>query len=299
MSVTPLKDCFLVSADEEKNSKTKSGLFLDVTWNKYLHAVQDGIIEEIPLSISKKYRYDVKLKKGDKIFFHHFTIQPDNYLLDEGRKLYKADYFNIYCIIRGGVPVVLEDWVLATAIPETEEDITKKYGSLTLYTKAVVGKKRLLAKAEYISKQAEEQGLKVGDTIIYKTDADYEMMVEGKEYYRMKLINIAAIIRKGNMIDVDTGISKPLPDMIIPLRDEVAIKTNFKEETVRASGIILVNLKPERTQQAKIYSKGVSSEYSVRDEILYLYGTGVRIEHEGKKFCILRGEEVLGVMQEK
>ena len=140
-----------------------------------------------------------------------------------------------------------------------------------------------MAKAEFISKEAEKQGLKAGDTIIYKNDADYEMTVEGKLYYRMKLANVAAVVRDGN---------------VVPLRDEVLIETNFKEETLRDSGIILVNLKPERTQQANIHTKGINSEYQVGDSILYIYGTGVRVEYEGKKYCILRQEEVLGVMQE-
>ena len=281
--IQPLKNVFLVSANESANEYTESGIWIDRSWDKYKHAVRNGIIRQVPLSISKKYKNDVELKKGDKIYFHHFTVQPDNYILDEGHRLYKADYFNIYCVIRKGNPVVIEDWLFASPVMETEEDITKIYGKLKLYTKASPDRKKLLAKAEFISKEAEKQGLKAGDTIIYKNDADYEMTVEGKLYYRMKLANVAAVVRDGN---------------VVPLRDEVLIETNFKEETLRDSGIILVNLKPERTQQANIHTKGINSEYQVGDSILYIYGTGVRVEYEGKKYCILRQEEVLGIRQE-
>src|SRR3972149_11987988 len=166
--IQPLKDVFLVSANEEENSKTKSVIFIDTTWDKYKHAVQNGIIQQVPLSISKKYKNDVQLKKGDKIYFHHFVVQPDNYILDEGRRLYKTDYFNIYCVIRKSNPVMLEDWIFASPVMETEEDIAKFYGKLKLFTKPAPGMKKLLAKAEFISKQGVEQGLKAGDTIIYK-----------------------------------------------------------------------------------------------------------------------------------
>src|SRR3990167_362372 len=281
--IKALKDMYFVSLNEDENTKTKSGFFIDTTWQPYHYATQNGIIESTPIAISKKYKNDVKLEKGERIFFHHFVHSADNYILVQGRKLYKADYFNIYCVIRKRIPVMLEDWIFASPVMETEEDITKIYGKLTLFTKSAIGRKKLLAKAEFIGGEARRQGLKAGDTIIYKNDADYEMTEEGKRYYRMKLANVAAVVRNGN---------------VVPLRDEVVIETNFKEETLQDSGIILVNLKPQRTQEANIYSKGINSEYQVGDSILYIYGTGVRVEYEGKKYCILRQEEVLGVMQE-
>lgn len=281
--ITPLKDMFLVSANERENETTKSGLFLDTTWDKYKHAVQNGIIESIPHRISKTYKNDVELKRGDKVYFHHFVVQPDNYMMDGGERRYKALYSQIYCKIEDGAPVMLEDYVLSTPIMETEEDIKKTFGDLTLYTKTTTGKKPLVAKVEYLSKTAQEHGLKIGDTIIYKSDADYDMLIEGREYYRMKLFNVGAVIRNGN---------------IIPMNDEVIVEDTFRDENTTSTGIILINLKPEKTQQTRIYSKGINSIYGVGDEILYFYGTGTRVEYEGKRYCILKQEQVMGVMQE-
>lgn len=279
--IKPLKDLFLVSANESQNEKTESGIFIDTTWDKYRHAVQDGIVESVPLTITPKFRGDVDIKVGDKVYFHHFVVQQDNYILHNGKKLFKADYYNMYCKIENGEPVMLEDWILAEPVFEKEEDIQKKIGSLVLYTKATPDKKKKIATVSYVSKTGEDQGLKNGDTIVYKDSADYDMKIEGKEYYRIKLANVAAIIRDNK---------------IIPLNDEVVVENNFKQETTLNSGIIMVNLKPERTQSGKLYSVGVNSEYKEGDHVLYFFGTGIKLDHEGNHYSILRHEQVLGLV---
>lgn len=284
--IVPLKDQYLISANEEANSKTESGLFIDTTWEKYKWAVQVGIIESIPQQLRKPYRNDVEINKGDKVYFHHFVVQQDNYIEEDGKKLFKCPRFHLYCVIKNGIPVMIDDWILATPILEKEEDIVKTFGTLKLFTKATPDKLHLLAVAEHISKQAEEQGLKVGDTIVFRKDADYDMKIEGKDYYRMSIKNVVAIIRDKK---------------VIPMREEVLIVNNAKSELVRDSGIIMPIFKPNREVIEKIVAIGIQDEekqFKINDEILFHYGIGAQVEYEGVKYIVLKQEEVIGLLQE-
>ena len=280
--IKPLRDTYLISADETANEKTASGLYIDPTWDKYKNAVQVGVIESLPLSISKSYNNDVEIDIGDKVYFHHFVIQDDNYLMDGDKKLFKLPRYHLYCVVKDGKIIVVDDWILVSPILETEEDITKQYGTLKLYTKAVPDKKMFMATVEHISTQGVREGFKIGDTIVYRTDADYEIKIEGKEYYRMKTKNVVATFRDGKLL---------------PLRDELMIENTARKEQVTKSGIILPAIKKERQQREKVVNIGSQydeEQYNIGDEVSIFWYMGSGINHEGKNYVFLRPDEIIG-----
>ena len=177
---------------------------------------------------------------------------------------------------------MLDEWLLASPIHESEEDITKIFGTLKLFTKASPDKKYLMAKVEHLSKGCESQGLKKGDTIFFRTSADYDMKIEGKDYYRMKVFNVVAIIRNNKLV---------------PLRDEIIVEDNITNEVVRPSGLIIPILKPQREQIEKVLMVGKQDEekqFQVGEDVMFFNKGCQHIEHDGKKYCILRQAEVIG-----
>lgn len=282
--ISPLKNAYLVSADEEANSKTKSGILIDTSWDKYKNAVQVGVIESLPLHISDPFREDFPISIGDTAYFHHFTVQPDNYIEKDGKRYFKLNRYHLYCVVKDGAIRMVDDWILCSPIMEKEEDTKKQIGDTILYTKASPDKVKFMATAAHISKQAEEQGMKVGDTVVFRQNADYEMIVEGVEYYRMKLANAVAIIRDKELI---------------PLRDEVIVNNSNEFEEVLPSGLIKLNFKPKREQIESIIAIGSQDEekqFGVGDSIMFHDGTGSRVECYGKKYVVLRQEEIIGAL---
>src|SRR5690242_20529507 len=144
--IKPLKNSYLISADPNKHSKRASGIEIDTSWNKYDWATQDGIIESTPTYIekspngtTKKYRDDVEVCIGDKVYFHHFIVQEDMKITNGDKVYYNIPRYHMYCVVKNSNIVMLDYWVLVSPIVEKEEDIIKEYGKLKLFIKAAPG----------------------------------------------------------------------------------------------------------------------------------------------------------------
>lgn len=281
--ITSLKDVYLISADKDKNSKTASGLFIDTSWDKYGHAVQEGIVESCPLALSNKYSNDVRIEKGDIVHFHHFVAQDDNSIIDNGKELFKCNRHHMYCVLNHKQqPIMLDDWLFASPILEREEDIVKTFGTLKLWTKVMPDKIHLMAKAEFVSNECLKAGIEPGDTIIHKKDADYEMKVNDVTYYRMKLANVVAVIRN---------------NMLSPLGSDVIVESTIQNERITASGLIIPIFKQQREQIETIVAIGYNDEekqFKVGDKVMLLWHTGTNIEFNGKNYIVLRQDNILG-----
>jgi hypothetical protein len=135
------------------------------------------------------------LREGDKIYFHHFCVSPDNrYDLPDGRECYLIHMRDIYCVIRDGILFPLEDWCFGDAVFEDEQKFSKKVGGIVLFTKPYADRVRGHLKLRYVSPVAEGCGLKSGSVIQHvcgmNKDADYDMMIEGTLLYRISLKDI-------------------------------------------------------------------------------------------------------------
>ncbi len=289
--IKPLKNSYLISADPDKHSNHKSGLIIDTTWNKYDWATQDGIIESTPTFIeatpkdtTKKYKDDVEVCIGDKVYFHHFIVQEDMKITNGDKIYYKLPRYHMYCVIKGLNIVMLDYWILVSPIMEKEEDIIKEYGTLKLFTKAAPGEVNLMGKVEHVSNGGIEQGVNKGDIILFKKDSEYKMTIEGNDYYRMELANVVAVIKD----------NKP-----VPLRDEIIVQNNSVKEQVRPSGLI-IPMKPSREQIEKVEAVGIQDEekqFLPGDKVLFHHHTGSKVEYDGKKYVVLRQLEVIGAMK--
>lgn len=206
-----IKDIFHIKAEKEINNELDvkghdgKNLFLDTDFKKYHYAVQCGEVVSTPIAITpyrKRYnpnndsyedigfRNKIEIKVGDKLYFHHFVVGENNFDIIDGQKLYRCHYQDIYCIIRDSKIIMIEDWLLIEPILESEENYQKNIGGIILLTKPnpeFIKQRGVIA---HLSDMARENELEVGDEIYFAQDADYNMKIEGKEYYRMKLANI-------------------------------------------------------------------------------------------------------------
>ena len=276
-----IKDIYYVSADKDKNKKLNikghngENLFIDIDFDKYRHAVQDGIIESTPTKIGKEYSNDIPLEKGDKVYFHHFVVQPDNSYIHDDKELFKCDYPSIYCVIRDGKINMIEDWILCKPIQEPEENFIRN----GLYLKPSRENIPLRAIICHISKKAHESGLMVGDEIIFKEDSDYDMMIEGDIYYRMKISSVSAILRNGELYTT---------------KGNVIVKSVEKQKVV--SNIIIVNIQKEREQYGIVVSgtEGVN----IGEEVLYFLQSGTEFEYNKETFTLLKKNSILGYISQ-
>ena len=296
----PLKDAFLVKVHKKKHDTISIGgkeLFLDVDFNRYGHAVQYGIVASVPMRISHRYEnehghtigfYGHQINTGDKIYFHHFVTEPENTYNIEGQELHLCQYAQTYCVIRDGEIEMIEDWLLAELVMEDESNLRSASG---IYLKPELEKIPGIAVIRHLSKVCKEQGMREGDTIVYKKDADYMMEVEGKNYYRMKAWNVAVIIRDGKLV---------------PVRDTIVIKEHPQQNDVVA-GIEIVALKKKKQQYATVLSLGEQVEpfnfdlnekefkqFGIGDTVVYHNGTAGYVEHEKQTYGIIESGNILG-----
>ncbi len=191
----PLLDLYYIRADASLETRhTMTGgqeIYIEKDFNPYERAVQFGEIVHCPMRISNNLLYEVDLRPGDKIYFHHFVVQEDNFDEINGEKLYRCMYNNIFCVVRDGEIIPVQDWVFLTPVLEPEENYKTKSGIILKTERKTL---RNIGEVQFMCKRAEQWGLKKGDQVYWMNDSDYKIKVEGKEYWRMSLRRILATV---------------------------------------------------------------------------------------------------------
>lgn len=194
-------DTFLIQVPESKKSfiqiKGLNGEYLsvDTDYNKYKHSVQIGVVFALPISITAKYENDTPINIGDVVVFHHFVCMPDHKMPMDGN-IYRCEYFHIYGKIENDMIVPIEDVIFVEPILEPEEKMFA--GSIQLKSHREYLKQQGVVFAA--SKKARSMGIQPGDKVFYTSNADYPMKVVGKDLFRMRIRNIVAIERDGELI---------------------------------------------------------------------------------------------------
>lgn len=148
---------------------------------------QSGTVVSAPLYYTVTYKdsegknktkrmSDVKIKKGDKIYCHHFLTHDENYVSEN---LWKDDYSNIYCRIVDGNIEMVGRWNFLEIIKKEE-----KAGEIILVHKD--DKEVGVGIIKHPSDFMKSQGIKEGMLVEFKRNAGYVMVVEGKKFYRLE-----------------------------------------------------------------------------------------------------------------
>lgn len=168
-------------------------------FNEYERVVQYGIIVHLPTKIEPHYVFDQELKEGDKIWFHHFVVAEDNQDTINDEKLYRCHYRDVYAIERDGELIPVQDYVFLSYVMEEKHMYMSESG---LFIKPEPTTQRNIGLIEYSCKTAERYGLKKGDKVYWLDNSDYKMTINGKEYIRMKLNRIVALVEEDSKIDL-------------------------------------------------------------------------------------------------
>lgn len=160
-------------------------LYVDTKFNEFEHRINEGEVVSVP------YKYDVPVKPGDTLYFHHLVVINDGQELT-GEKDHYISYFEPNTAINNqsigyksketGVFQPLNGWsVLAPHIEEKKklsEIIEVVEFNEPPVTKGVVA---------FDSDDLAEIGVKKGDVVGFKKNHDYRFKIDGLEYYRTRV----------------------------------------------------------------------------------------------------------------
>lgn len=251
MRVAP--DKFLVEVNDQFVRPNIKGLeFIDTDFHPKALATKTGIIHTLPVSVGHQYKYDIKLNVGDEVVFNHLVCQKINKFSD---KLFYCDYFNIFAMIVNDELVPLEEVIFCEKIVETDVNV----GFFNV--KGMVSDK--CATVFHASKFAQEQGIRKGDIVFFTKNADYEIVVGGKAFYKMHLRNIIGIEREGVLT---TFRNKLLVKDITELGSVGGFKKVYADTSLRL-GVVIQNGTTDIEIGAKVnYYNSVASIVNWNDE---------------------------------
>tara|TARA_R100000700_G_C3175733_1_gene150608 strand:+ start:1024 stop:1671 length:648 start_codon:yes stop_codon:yes gene_type:complete len=208
------KNQFLVKVDKpyedtiEINGKQ---IFLNYTFDPLKHARQFGTVYQVPGWLPDGLEFDVKI--GDKVYFHHlitantgnvsvnkkFSSQSSqDYISDnkvewlDEEKLYKVHWEFMYARVRKGKLKMLHHWNFVEQKTEDEESIKTKSG---IFLKPEVEDITLHGYVIYMNDWLKDQGVKIGDEVIFSENSEYDMKIEDTKLLRMRNQDILAIVK--------------------------------------------------------------------------------------------------------
>lgn len=211
------KDTFLIQVDSDRNAHVGvtgangQKILIDVDYNKYKHTRQIGHVYACPIRITDQYAYDTPLNVGDTVLFHHFVCQPDH-KVPFMNGVYRAEYFHLYAkMVFGGTICLdtgkhtrmellrpLEDAIFVVPIQEDESALYK--GSIRIKTHQENIKQQGIVFAS--SKKAQAANILSGDKVFFTANAEYPIRVLDKDMYRMRIRNIVAVERNGQLVPI-------------------------------------------------------------------------------------------------
>lgn len=181
---------FIVKLEKTRKDTVKMGdkeLYLESRYEEFQHRVTGGEIVSVPA------KYDLGVKPGDTLYFHHHVVTQRGQALDLDLSddLYVVMFSDESLIGNQAIAFRSKDtgevstlggWVLLRPIPEDN-------GNRTVNGIEVVSiKEKPTKKAEFIYGSAKSAHMHVspGDTVYFKKGSDYEIEVDGETLLRIR-----------------------------------------------------------------------------------------------------------------
>lgn len=183
-------DVFVVELEKKINDtiKTEGGLelYIDTRFEmgEFNNRVNEGPVVCSPI------KHNTGVKEGDTLYFHHHVVINDGQPLTGKENNYIVNYDAEYthgcqaiaykCQDTGDV-YPLGGWSLLESIDEKEDFVSDVIEIINLKVD-LPRKGRVAFDAPWL----EEMGVKKGDVVGFVKNADYRLMIDGKEYYRTR-----------------------------------------------------------------------------------------------------------------
>ena len=188
---------FIVKIDNARHDKIqmKNGSFLylsPVAYEGYDIQTRVGVVESTP------EMFDVKVRKGDKVFFHHNITKESQFY---GNKiysdfkikdnLYRIPATEIYGYLRNDEFHALDPYVF---VEPTEQDEVIRSGIIVEQAK----EHRNEGIIRYPNEELKKQGIKSGDKVLFSKYSKYQLGISDKDerLFRMKTDWIVAKINE-------------------------------------------------------------------------------------------------------
>ena len=159
-------------------------IYINPTYNPELNTRQHGIVYSISKNINN-------IKVGDKVYCHHFISRRDHRVtfLENEKLIHKIHKNFIYCLSRDEKLIMLNNWVLVEQVKESEEDCKTNSG---IWFKPHPEEEQLHGILRYSNQELLDQGCSIGDRVIFSTNSEYDMEVEGEKLMRMRNKDVLA-----------------------------------------------------------------------------------------------------------
>ena len=231
-------------------------LFIDTDFNKFGHAENVATVYSKPMSIETDHNgvnlYDTEINIGDTVIVHHHVCQKKKEIMDGNNKVYRCDYFNLIAKIENNEIIPLEQFFFVQPI---KEEIKKSSFGFDLSTHATITQGS--GYVYILSKQAKESGLCKGDKVYYTNNANYSMTILGVKLYRMRIRNIIAIERNGELYCMN---------------NKVLIK-----ETPKQQGRFIIADKGQERDGVIKFVGAETKGIKVNDNVNFCYGVSERV----------------------
>lgn len=265
-----VKDTFFIKADKNANDfislKGHDGkpLMIDTDIEKFKHAVKVGTVAVTPLEISDEYFDASEIPVGATVLFHHHVVQPERLVIVDGEEFYRADYFHLFAYIQDDVLIPVEQFIFCEPILEPEENLWHGMFHLKAHRENLKG----CAKVIFSSRRACEEGIVPGDIVYFTKNADYDINVFGRDYWRMRIRNIIAVDRAGKLVCFkDKLVVKPIDKFL---------KTDFIHED------------KSRDFFGEVIEVGNDVKDIVAgDKVNYCHGVTTKLSRNGEELSIL------------
>jgi co-chaperonin GroES (HSP10) len=183
-------DLFVVELDKKLNDTitTKGGLelYIDSKFNEFENRVTEGPVVAAPS------KYETGVEPGDTLYFHHLVVVNEGQALTGHEKHYLVRYNPEHTVnnqaigyksAKSGEIQPLAGWALLEPVEQDQEPGSQSdLIEVVKLKEPVVRKARVAFNAPWI----EELGVSVGDVVGIKKNRDYEIIIDGKKYFRVR-----------------------------------------------------------------------------------------------------------------
>jgi co-chaperonin GroES (HSP10) len=183
-------DLFVVELDKKLNDTitTEGGLelYIDSKFNEFENRVTEGPVVVAPS------KYETGVEPGDTLYFHHLVVVNEGQALTGYEKHYLVRYSPEHTInnqaigyksAKSGEIQPLAGWALLEPVEQDQEPGSQSdLIEVVKLKEPVVRKARVAFNAPWI----EELGVSVGDVVGIKKNRDYEIIIGGKKYFRVR-----------------------------------------------------------------------------------------------------------------
>jgi co-chaperonin GroES (HSP10) len=166
--------------------RTESGfeIFIDPKFNEFKHRTTEAEVVSSPI------KYKTGVKKGDTLYFHHLVVvndgQPltgidDNYIVKCDPDYTIGNQAFAYKSKKTGKIKPLFGWAILEAVEEHIDKPSEVIEVITLQEKPT-----RKGRVAFDSQDLKDLKVKKGDVVGFAKDMDYRIMIDDKEYYRVR-----------------------------------------------------------------------------------------------------------------